>query len=82
MEDTTLKDMKICQNFLYKNFHTCGHYKSIYPYSNQPAKLYGTAKTQKFNNIREIKNRKFKSRPTASQTGTYSYNEVQSISQY
>ena len=26
----------------------------MYPHSNQPAKLYGTTKTHKFNNIQEI----------------------------
>ena len=56
LENTTLQDLKKFQDFLYRNFYIYKHYKSMYPHSNQPAKLYGTAKTQKFNNIQEIKN--------------------------
>ena len=54
----------------------------MYPHSNQPAKVYGTAKTQKFNNIQETNKEKLKFRPTIDQTGTYSYNAAQVISQY
>ena len=45
-EDTTFEDLKKFQDILYRNFYTYKHYKSMYPHSNQPAKLYGTAKTQ------------------------------------
>ena len=48
-EDTTLQDLKKFQDFLYRNFYTYEHYKSMYPHSNQPAKLYRTAKTHKLN---------------------------------
>ena len=81
-EDTTLQDLKKFQDFLYRNFYTYKHYKSMYPHSNQPAKLYGTAKTHKFNNIQEINKEKLKFRPIIDQTGTYSYNTAQVISQY
>ena len=54
----------------------------MYPHSNQRAKVYGTAKTQKFNNIQETNKEKLKFRPTIDQTGTYSYNAAQVISQY
>ena len=54
----------------------------MYPHSNQPAKLYGTAKTHKFNNIQEINKEKLKFCPIIDQTGTYSYNAAQVISQY
>ena len=57
-------------------------HKSLYPYSNHPAKLYGTARTHKFNNILEINKEKFKFRLIIDQTGTYSYNAAQVISQY
>ena len=53
-EDTTLQDLKKIQDSLYRNFYSYEHYKSMYPHSNQPAKLYVTAKTHKFNNIQEI----------------------------
>ena len=74
-EDTTLQ-------FLYRNFYTYEHYKSMYPHSNQPAKLQRTAKTHKFNNIQEINKEKLKFCPIIDQTGTYSYNAAQVISQY
>ena len=51
-------------------------------HNNQPAKLYGTAKTHIFNNIHEINKEKIKFRPIIDQTGTYSYNAAQVISQY
>ena len=55
---------------------------NLCPHSNQPAKLYRPAKTHKFNNIQEINKEKLKFRPIIDQTGTYSYNAVQVISQY
>ena len=54
----------------------------MYPHSNQPAKLQRTAKTHKFNNIQEINKEKLKFCPIIDQTGTYSYNTAQVISQY
>ena len=54
----------------------------MYPHSNQPAKLYGTAKTHKLNNIQEINKENLKFRPIIDQTGTRSYNAAQVISQY
>ena len=54
----------------------------MYPHSNQPAKLYGTAKTHKFINIQEINKEKLKFGLIIDQTGTYSYNTAQVISQY
>ena len=81
-EDTNLQDLKKFHDFLYRNFYTYEHYKSMYPHSNQPAKLYGTAKTHKFNNIQEINQEKLKFCPIIDQTGTYCYNTAQVISQY
>ena len=81
-EDTTLQDLKKNQDFLYRNFYPYEHYKSMYPYSNKPAQSYGAAKTQNFNDIHEIKKEKLKFHPIIDQTGTYSYNVAQVISQY
>ena len=52
-EDTVLQDLKNFQDFLFRNLYTYEHYKCMYPHSNQPAKLYETAKTHKFKNIHE-----------------------------
>ena len=81
-EDNALKDLKLFKSFLYRNFRKYEHYEEMFPKSNQPGQLYGTAKTHKFTNIDEtiIDNLKF--RPIIAQTGTYTYNAVQVIAKY
>ena len=54
----------------------------MYPTSNQPAQLYETAKTHKHENIDEINVQSLNFRPIIAQTGTYTYNAVQVISNY
>ena len=54
----------------------------MYPSSNQPAKLHSTAKTHKFNNLKEITANNLKSRPIIAQTETYTYKTAQVISDY
>ena len=49
-EDNTLKDLKSFQDFLTQNFKSSLPLSKIKPTSNQPAFLYGTAKTHKFQN--------------------------------
>ena len=70
-EDTTLRDPKRFQDFLYRNFQNNEHYNKMYPTSNQPAQLYGTAKTHKHENIDEINVQSLNFRPIIAQTGTY-----------
>ena len=52
------------------------------PVSNQPGRIYATAKTHKFNSLDDISvnNRKFI--PIISQIGTYTYNAVKVIAEY
>ena len=50
--------------------------------ASKQVELYGTAKTHKFNNIQEMNKEKLKFRAIIDQTGTYSYNTAQVISQY
>ena len=52
------------------------------PSSNQPAQLYGTAKTHKFENVNDITADLLKFRPIIAQTGTYTYSTAQIISEY
>lgn len=52
------------------------------PTSNQPAPLYGTAKTHKFPSPDEINLSDLKFRPIIAQTRTYTYNTAQIISEY
>ena len=83
-DDNTLQDLKRFQDFLYRNFYNYENYDKItrYPHSNQPAKLYGTAKTHKFKYVKEITKEQIKFQPIIDQTGTYTYGAAQGISQY
>ena len=53
-EDNALKDLKLIQSFLCRNFRDYKHYKQIRPESNQPAKMYGTTKTHKSESLNDI----------------------------
>ena len=44
------------------------------PISNQPGKIYATAKTHKFDSLENITIQNLKFRPIISQIGTYTYN--------
>ena len=46
---------------------------------NQPAQLYGTAKTHKFDDINDITIDSLKFRPIIAQTGTYIYKTVKAF---
>ena len=52
--DNTLKELSRFQDFLYRNFHNYERYKDIQPDNNQSARLYGTAKTHKFERLEDI----------------------------
>ena len=80
--DNTLEDLKLFQSFLYRNLSKYEHYKEMYPSSNQPARLYGTAKTHKFEHVNDINLEKLKFRPIIAQTGTYTYKAAQVIANY
>ena len=53
-EDQTLLELKRFKDFLYGNFKNFEHYEKMIPPSSQPARLYGTAKTHKFTDIKNI----------------------------
>ena len=50
--------------------------------SNQPEQLYGTAKTHKLNSIEKIALDNLNFRPIITQSGTYTYNAEQVITDY
>ena len=52
------------------------------PKSNQPARLYATAKTHKFNDLDEITIEKLKFRPIVDQTGTATYDAAKVVGEY
>ena len=81
-EDTTLSDLKLFQDFLrrnFKNYEKCDKMRTV---ANQPTKLFATAKTHKFNNIKDINIEELKFRPIIDQTGTFTYNCSKVIAEY
>ena len=81
--DTILNDLKKFQDFLSRNFKgKFDRYKDMRPVSNQPGRLYATAKTHKFSSLDEITIEKLKFRPIISQFGTYTYNAAKVIADY
>ena len=53
--DTTLSNLKKFQDFLHRNFKgKCDRYDDMRPISNQPGKIYATAKTHKFDLLENI----------------------------
>ena len=81
-EDTTLQDLKSFQSFLVRNFKSSLPLDKIKPTSNQPAFLYGTAKTHKFDNHNEITNENLKPRPIVSTCGTFYYDTAKFLASY
>ena len=80
--DTTMQDLKRFQDFLRRNFKKYEHYSEMYPESNERPKMYGTAKTHKFDKTDNMEITKLKFRPIIDQTGTYTYKAAKVISQY
>ena len=80
--DTTLNDLHNFQQFIYRNFkdHKC--YKELRPTANQPARLFATAKTHKFESYKNININDLKLRPIIDQTGTHTYKASKLIAKY
>ena len=81
-EDSTHKDLKNFQQFLYNNFRDHKEYEKMRPVSNQPARLFATAKTHKFQSFDDITLEDLKLRPIVDQTGTHTHKAAKVISQY
>ena len=80
--DTTKHDLETFQRSLYRNFKNLPSYDKMRPKSSEPARLYATAKTHKFNNFHEITVEKLKFRPIVDQTGTATYDATKVIGEY
>ena len=80
--DNTVNKLEKFQDFLYRNFKNFKIYDGMRPTSNQPAHIYGTAKTHKFDNFDEITLNKLKLRQIIAQNGTFTYNAAQVIGNY
>ena len=71
-EDNTLNDVRTLQDFLKRNFkNKFSRYEDMRPVSNQPACIYATSKTHKFNSLDDISVDNLKFRPIICQIGTY-----------
>ena len=77
--DTTKQDLETFQSFLYQNFKNHPSYNKMRPKFNQPARLYVTAKTHKFNDPDEMTVENLKFRPIGDQTGTATYDAAKVI---
>ena len=81
-EDTTLEDLAHFKNFLYRNFKDHPKYQKMLPKSHQPARMYGSAKTHKFESYDQITVENLKLRPIMDQSGTMVYTAAQIIADY
>ena len=82
-EDNTLNDLRKFQDFLRRNFKDkFARYEDMRSVSNQPGRIYLTAKTHKFNSLDDINVNNLKFRPIISQIGTYTYNSAKVIAEY
>ena len=80
--DNKLKELSRFQDILYRNFRNYERYKDIKPDSNQPVRLYGTAKTHKFEFLEDITVGNLKFRPIIDQIRTFTYNAGKVRSDY
>ena len=81
-DDNTLKDLKSFEDFLTRNFKSSLSLNKVKPTSNQPAFLYGTAKTHKFQNYEQITKDNLKLRPIVSTCGTFYYETAKFLASY
>ena len=81
--DTNLSDLKTFQSFLHQNFKgKYNRYKGMGPISNQPVKIYATAKTHEFDSLENITIQNLKFCPVISEIGIYTYNAAKVLSDY
>ena len=81
-EDTTFKDLELFRSFLYRHFKDHPKYKKMLPASHRPARMYGSAKTHKFDNYEDITVENLKLRPIMDQSGTMVYTASQILAEY
>ena len=69
--DNTLTELKSLQNFIYRNFKKHEKYKEMRRTSIQPARIFTSAKTHEFANVKQTNINNLKLRPIIDQTGTH-----------
>ena len=77
--DSTHKDLKHFQDFLYENKTK---YYGMRPVSDQPARFFATAKMRKFDTIEDINVKDFRLRSIIDQTGTCIYDASKVVAQF
>ena len=80
--ENTLTELKSFQNYVYRHFKKHEKYKEMRPTSSQPARIFTTAKTNKFTDIKQINVNDLKLRPIIDQTGTHLHDCLKIIAQY
>ena len=80
--DKTQEDLDKFQHFLYRNFKNHPKFSDMRPVSNQPVRLFATAKNHKFDDLSLITLDDLKFRPIIGQSNTYTYNTVKIVSNY
>ena len=80
--DSTHKDLKHFQDFLYRHFYKTTYYDGMRPISNQPARFFATAKTHKFDTAENINVKDLKLKPIIDQTGTYIYDASKIVAEF
>ena len=78
--DNTLKDLKTFHTFLYRNSKDYENYDDMNPVSNQTDQLYGTAKTHKSENLKNITPLNLNCGPIVDKMVTFTYKAVKVIS--
>ena len=81
-EDTTEEDLSLFRKFLYRHFKDHPKYKKMLPASHRPARMYGSAKTHKFQSYEDITVENLKLRPIMDQSRTMVYTTAQLIAEY
>ena len=82
VQDTVHADLKRFQDFLQRHLGKHEKYHSFYPSSHQPARLFATAKTHKFESFDDITVENLKLRPIIDQTGTMTYDVSKYLADY
>ena len=80
--DNTLAELKLFQNFIHRYFKKHEKYKEMRPTSSQPARLFATAKTHKFIDIKQTNINDLILCAIIDQTGTHLCDCSKIIAQY
>ena len=80
--DNRLKEILRFKDFLHRTFYNYEHLKDMKFDSNQPARLFGTAKTHYFENLKDGTVANLKLKPTTNQTETFTCDATKVTSGY